>query len=190
MAAKTEHDGAMSGVPWRIIGWGAAAILLLVPLVAMQFTPEVDWTAGDFVFAGVMFAIVGGTLELAVWRSTSRAYRAAVALALVAGFLHVWITVAVGIIGSEANPGNLLYLAVVAIAMFGSIVALGRPAGMAVAMGVAAAAEAAVPFIAFARVADPASDVLRPEVAVITIVFTAMWLLSAMLFRRVAQERR
>ena len=50
-----------SGVPWRLIGWGGAVALLLVPLV-LQF----PWTLSDFIFAGAVFGIVGGTFELAV----------------------------------------------------------------------------------------------------------------------------
>lgn len=189
MAATAGHNGDRHGVPWRLIGWGAAAFLLILPLVAMQFTAEVNWTVGDFVFAAMMFGLVGGILELAVGKSSSWAYRGAVAIAVAAGFLHVWITGAVGIIGSENNPGNLLYLAAVAIAVIGSIVALGRPAAMAWAMGATGVAEVLAPIIAYAGVANPVTDVLRPEVFASGIVFTGMWLVSAALFRSAASEQ-
>lgn len=32
----------------------AAAILLLIPLIAMQFTNEVDWNAFDFAIMGIL----------------------------------------------------------------------------------------------------------------------------------------
>lgn len=188
MAVDALLDRIAGALPWRIIGWGAAAFLLLVPLAAMQFTGEVNWTLSDFIFAGIMFAIVGGILELAVWRSPKWSYRIAVGLAVASGFLHVWITGAVGIIGSEDNPGNLLYLAVVAIAIFGALVALGRPAGMAWAMLLTAVCEIAAPFIAYAYVADPRSSVLEPEVFAIGIVFTGMWIAASRLFRSAAEE--
>lgn len=188
MAVDALLDRIAGALPWRMIGWGAAAVLLAVPLVAMQFTGEVNWTPGDFIFAGMMFAIVGGILELAVWRSSRWSYRIAVGLAVASGFLHVWITGAVGIIGSEDNPGNLLYLAVVVVAIFGSILALGRPAGMAWAMLVTAVCEILAPIIAYGYVADPRSDVLRPEVFAIGIVFTGMWVVAAALFRSTAGQ--
>ncbi|WP_448502794.1 hypothetical protein [Sphingomonas sp.] len=34
--------------PLRIVGWAIAAALLLAPLVAMRFTDQVVWGAGDF----------------------------------------------------------------------------------------------------------------------------------------------
>jgi hypothetical protein len=189
MATTTETGRGGGGNPWRMIGWGTAGFLLLLPLVAMQFTAEVNWTVSDFIFAGVMFALAVGILELAAWRSGSLPYRTGVAIAVAAGFAHLWITGAVGIIGSEGNPGNLVYLAVVAIALLGSLVALGRPAAMAWAMGITAVAEVLAPVITYAALADPASDVLKPEVFGCAILFTGMWAVSAWLFGKAANQK-
>ena len=82
MASNANGGTAGVRVPWRFLGWGGAVALLLLPLIAMQFTHEVNWTLSDFIFAGVIVAIVGGTFELAVRASGNWAYRAAVALAL------------------------------------------------------------------------------------------------------------
>jgi len=43
MAKNTENGGGRRGNRWRIAIWGSAAFLLLLPLVAMQFTGEVVW---------------------------------------------------------------------------------------------------------------------------------------------------
>ena len=51
---------------WRIAGWSAALALLLLPAIAMRFTDEVNWTALDFVFAGVLIFSLGMGLEIAV----------------------------------------------------------------------------------------------------------------------------
>ncbi len=40
------------------------AVVLSVPLMAMQFTDEVVWTVGDFVVVGVLLAVIGIALEL------------------------------------------------------------------------------------------------------------------------------
>jgi len=105
MASKPNDGRSSGGVPWRILGWGTAGFLLLLPLVAMQFTTEVNWTASDFAFAAVVLGAVGGTFELAVRKSGSVAYRLGVAAALAATFLLVLglLTVA----ATAANPSPL-----------------------------------------------------------------------------------
>ena len=45
------------------------ALILSLPLVAMQFTDEVVWTLGDFVVGGVLLAVIGIALELALKRA-------------------------------------------------------------------------------------------------------------------------
>ena len=55
------------------------ALLLLLPLVAMQFTDEVDWGVFDFVFAGVLLAGTAFLLQIAAARPRTLAYRVAAA---------------------------------------------------------------------------------------------------------------
>ncbi len=57
----------------------ATACILLVPLVAMQITDEVDWSLADFVFAGALLGGTGLLLELAARKPGNLAYRAAAA---------------------------------------------------------------------------------------------------------------
>ena len=52
--------------------------VLLVPLVAMQFTEEVEWSVYDFAIAGVLLGGTGFLLELAVRKPSSIAHRAAI----------------------------------------------------------------------------------------------------------------
>ena len=51
--------------------------VLLVPLVAMQFTEEVNWSLFDFAFAAALLGGTGLLLERAVRKPSSIAYRAA-----------------------------------------------------------------------------------------------------------------
>lgn len=162
---------------WRIVGWGMAAFLLLLPLVAMQFSDAVDWSAGDFIFAGVMFAIVGGVLEVAVHSSDRIAYRLGTGIALLAGFLLVWVNGAVGVIGDEGNPANLMFGGVLLVAIAGAVGAGRRPAGLARAMAAAALVQLAIGAVAFG--ADRA-------VLPVTVLFVLMWLTAALLFRAAA----
>ena len=128
MAKEAENTGGRRGIPWRIIGWSIPALLLLLPLVAMRFTDEVNWTASDFAFAAVLFGSVGLAFEFIVRKSSSLAYRFGSALAVVAAFLTIWVNGAVGMIGSEGNPYNLLFGGVLIVALVGAIAAWFEPA--------------------------------------------------------------
>src|SRR4029079_7641006 len=99
MSAHTQ--GAGGGSRWRVAFWSTAGILLLIPLIAMQFSKEVQWGPFDFLVMGAMLAGVGGSCELAVRKSGHTAYRAGFGLALLACFLLIWLNVAVGMIGNE-----------------------------------------------------------------------------------------
>lgn len=176
-----------SGSPWRIIGWGTAVVLLAAPFVAMQLHAEgVNWTASDFLFAGVIFAIVGGLLELAVWKIKSGWYRAAVAVALLANLLVVWVNLAVGIVGSENNPSNLLFFAALLVGIVGACVARFRANGMAAAM--LAAAISLVIALGIAAMGPTDEPFVNHGVELAgTTIFAALFLVSAALFRRAAR---
>lgn len=173
------------GFPWRLVGWGFAGAILLLPAVAMQFTPEVQWTALDFVFAAVLIGLVGLGLELAA-RSGSLAYRGGAAVAIGLSFLLIWVNGAVGIIGSEQEDANFLFLGVIGVALAGAVLAWFKPAGMVRAMLAAAAAQVAVPLIASTMTLQTTDRVWAPEVVGVTVIFTSLWLVAAGLFRRAA----
>jgi len=73
------------------------AAVLMIPLVAMQFTNEVNWTGSDFVAAGVLLALAGLVLTFAL-RTVRSAKSRLLAIGLVGlGFLYCWAEMAVGI---------------------------------------------------------------------------------------------
>jgi MFS family permease len=164
---------------WRSMGWGLAALLLLLPAIAMRFTSEVAWTVGDFLFAALLIGIVGISYELTVRVTRNRTHRAAVAAALAATFLTIWANGAVGMIGNEDNPYNLLFFGVIALALAGAVVARFRPGGTAVAMAAAALAQASLGII------GTFSDLLG---GIFSTMFAGLWLLSAALFRKAARD--
>ena len=182
MAGHMENIDGRRGNPLRIAIWGLAASLLLLPAVAMRFTDDVDWTPSDFVTWGAMLAVACGTYELAARAIGSRAYRAGVGVAVATAFLLVWINLAVGIIGSEANPANLMHAGVLAVGIAGAFVARCRPAGMPRAMVATAFAQALVAGIALV-------GRMGEEAVVLTTGFVAPWLLAAWLFRVAAREQ-
>jgi hypothetical protein len=105
--------------------------------------------------------------------SSSRAWRAGAALAVLSAFLLVWINGAVGMIGDEDNVHNLLFLGLIPLALVGAILARFRAPGMALAMAVAGIAQMAI-----AATGMPTD----PRGGLFSLVMAGIWFLSAALF--------
>lgn len=177
--AQDVANGKRRGNRWRPAMWGAAGCLLLVPAIAMCITSEVNWGPEDFIVMGAMLAIACGAYELATRLSGSTAYRAGAAVAIVGGFLTVWANLAVGMLGSESNPENLIFAGVLATAVIGALVVRFHAAGMVRALHATAIAQAAT--VLYALLAGHA------DVALHIALFVLPWLLSAQLFRLAAR---
>jgi hypothetical protein len=173
-------------LPWRPIGWGAAAALLALPFVAMQFTREVDWTGSDFLVFGGMILLVAVPLELAARASRNAAYRAGAALALLGAFLTVWVNLAVGIVGSEDNVLNLGFFGALLVGIAGSIVARGKASGLSLAM-LATAAALGLAFVVAVSGPTDEPTVSHAVEAAGTGMFATLFLASAWLFRKAAR---
>jgi len=79
------------------------AILLLIPLIAMQFTDEVNWTLFDFVVAGILLLCTGLTCELVIRNTNKTMYRITICVAIVVVLLLIWAELAVGIFGTPLS---------------------------------------------------------------------------------------
>jgi len=165
----------------------ATAFLLLIPLVAMQFTKEVNWTASDFVVAGVLLFGTGLTYAVVSRMGNNGSYRLGVGVAVAAGLLLIWGNLAVGFIGSEDNPANLLFGAVLAVAFVGALVARFRPLGMSRAMFAAAFTQFLVPLVA-AAIWRPEVNLGMLYVLALNTVFAGIWAASGWLFRRAGRS--
>ncbi len=188
MTENTENGGGRRGGQWRTAAWAAAALILLLPLFAMQFTAQVVWDVADFAIFGTLLVGVGVTFELAARKTGNTAYRSAVGVALAAAFILVWVNGAVGIIGSENNDANLMYYGVLAVGLIGAFVARFRPRGMARALFATAVAQMLVAAIALgAGLGSPWSEPL--EILGLNGFFVALFVGSAWLFRCAAHGR-
>ena len=176
MAANIEQQPAAGRNIWRIIGWGGAVTLILTPLVAMQFTTEVNWDETDFIFAAIIFGIVGGLIELAVRISTNWYFRFGAIFAVLAGFMVVWANGAVGMIGNEDNPVNLWFGAVLLIAIAGAIFSRFHKRAMATAMFAAGTTQAVIGLFAGILGTDMRGGIF-------TIVLATLWFVAGALFR-------
>ena len=166
----------------------ATAFILLIPLVAMQFSDEVNWSVFDFVVAGALLFGSGLAFELVARKGGNVAYRAAVGVAVAAALLLVWINLAVGIIGSEDNPVNGLYFLVIFIGIIGVAIARFRPRAMAWALFATALAQLLVPVSALLINKSLASVLQDPPgfvgVLVLNAFFAMLFVLSGLLFLR------
>ena len=182
MAGSAENRGGR-GFPWRPIGWGSLLVVTLIPLIA-----GFPWSLADYVFVAVVLGGAGVLIELGARVSTSPAYRAGVAVAVLTAVLLVWVNGAVGFLGDADNPENLVFGGVILIAALGAGRARFRPAGMARALFATATAQLAIGIAAIAiDFALPGRDWLY-EAVLGTTLFTALWLTSAALFRKSAEQ--
>ena len=189
MAGSTAKEGGRGGRRWRFAAWGIAALVLLLPLFAMQLTDEVDWGVADFAIFGAMLVCAGAAYELAARRTGDVAYRAAVAVALASAFILVWMNLAVGVIGGEDDPANQMYGGVLAVWIVGAVVARLRPHGMARALVATALAQALVGVIALTAGSGSSGPTRPASIVGLTGFFAALWLTSASLFRKAARRR-
>jgi len=205
MAGNAENVGGWGVSRARLTAWAAVvALILLVPLIAMQFTEEVKWTAFDFVLMGALIFGTGLTYELVARQGGTIAYRVAVGVACATGFILFWINAAVGIIGD--GPVNLMYLGVLAVGFVGALIARFGARGMALALFATAIAQMTVLAIALViwkagwhdLLIDPNAphgpfDPGITPVFALNAVFAMLWVVSGLLFRRAAlgsTERR
>ena len=113
-------------------------------------------------------------------------YRLAAGAALATGFLLVWVIGAVGLVGVEGDPFDLIYGAVLAVALVGGAIARFRPAGMVRAMYATAVAQALVAVIALIVGKHHVEVSSVAEIVGSNGFFVALWLGAAWLFRRAA----
>jgi hypothetical protein len=179
MSAMMDKNDNRPANRWSLPLWGAAAGLLALPAIAMRFTDEVQWDRTDFIVFGAMLAVACGAYEVATRMSRDLWYRAGAAVAVLASFLLVWANLAVGFIGNEDNPLNLMYFGILGIAALGALIARFRAPGLFVVMVVVAVAQLVAGIIGF-----PVDNRSGPP----TLVWTAMWVASALLFRRAGKQ--
>lgn len=71
--------------------------ILLVPLIAMQFTDEVVWTLSDFIIAGILLFGAGTIFNFAMIKIKNRNYKIIAGIAILLILFYIWAELAVGI---------------------------------------------------------------------------------------------
>lgn len=188
-AWRGGHLAASGGRPARAAVRVACAVacILLVPLVAMLVTDEVAWSPADFALAGALLMATGLALARALRRRGDIAYRSAAGLALAAVLLLVWLIGAVGVIGEDGDPADLMYAGVLAVGLAGAVLARLRPRGMARALIAMAVAQSVVTAIALIAGEHRTPTASVAEIVGLNGLFVALFLGSAALFGRAAR---
>jgi hypothetical protein len=122
--------------------------LLMVPLIAMQFSEAVDWGIFDFVVAATLLFAALFSLFLVFRLSSDALYRLAGAVTVCGVLLLIWVVGAVGIIGASNNDANLLFGGVVAVGLLGSLGTLGKAQGMRFVLGLMAVGQLLICWLA------------------------------------------
>jgi hypothetical protein len=75
-------------------------IILIIPIIAMQFSKEVNWTISDFIVAGTLLFGTGLLLELVLRKVKKIRNRIILFSIIIALLLLTWVELAVGIFES------------------------------------------------------------------------------------------
>jgi hypothetical protein len=157
--------------------------ILLIPLIAMQFTEEVQWNAFDFVVMGTLLFGMGMIFEIAANYSSNISYRLASSIAVLTSLALIWVNLAVGFIGDESFEANLLFAGVLAIGGIGAIISRLRAQGMANTLFAMAFAQLSVPVITLIFW-ESAFTLEMVQVFTLNTFFIVLFLSSALLFQR------
>jgi hypothetical protein len=160
------------------------AVVLAVPALAMAFNlgvPDpgsgiegVNWGPMDFAIIGVLVLGAGLLYEYASSRGRGGAQKAAVGIAVAAGLFLIWVNLAVGMM--DVEPGNLMYVLVLFVALIGAAIGRFEPRHAAIAMIATAGAHAVAAVIALVAGLGPTLP--------LDALFVAAWVASALLFRQ------
>lgn len=171
-----------AGLGARQALWIGAAALFMLPVIASLLTQEMAWSIGDFALFAAMLLGVCGSYEMAMLLSDHRAYRLGFALTLFGVFVLVFANLAVGIIGSENNPANLIFFAIPLAGVLGALISRFKARGLSRTLYVMASMQVlAAPLFG-------SGDLVFA--VFVSAMFTAIWLAAAAAFHWAAREAR
>ena len=75
-------------------------LLLLIPMIAMQLTDEVNWSFFDFVIMGIMLSITGLAIGTIFKKIKYYKYRNIFITIIVIIFILIWAELGVGLFGT------------------------------------------------------------------------------------------
>ena len=75
-------------------------LVLLLPLIAMQYTDEINWQLTDFIVAGVLLILTSIAIETSLRLFSNKNHKTIFIVIILFVLLLLWAEMAVGIFGS------------------------------------------------------------------------------------------
>ena len=75
-------------------------LLLIIPLIAMQLTDEVEWSLFDFIIMGTLLLITGLMGEIISKKVKKYKHRVILYIVVIIIFFLIWAELSVGIFGT------------------------------------------------------------------------------------------
>ena len=75
-------------------------LLLIIPLIAMQLTDEVEWSLFDFIIMGTLLLITGLMGEIIFKKVKRYKHRVILYIVVIIIFFLIWAELSVGIFGT------------------------------------------------------------------------------------------
>lgn len=144
--------------------------------------------AFDVILVSTLFSGIAVAYKLLSRKKEKKTYRFAALLALATAFFVTWANLAVGVIGNEDNPINLLFFLVLVIGVIGASLSHFKPRGMSDTLIAMGSVQLLIPFIALIinRPNIDTADDLRGVAFIIIFnsIFSLLFAISALLFKR------
>lgn len=180
-----KHRHLIESIPLVAL---ATVVILMIPLIAMQFSDEVDWSLADFVIMGVLIFVTGSSYVALSRKMPNVVYKLAMAFAIGSAFLMVWANLAVGLIGSGPHVGNFMYIVVLSVIIIGFFLSRFSTRGMERAMYATVLSLLLLTIIALLANMQQYPDSSVMEIIGVNAFFATLFLISALLFRHASQE--
>ena len=166
-----------------------AALILVIPVLGNRFVEGWNWPPKAFVFFGVLIFGIGLTYKVITRNVDTIAYRTAIGLSLVTGFVLFFGNFVQAADDVYPVPAAMMYLIVPVLGITGAVLARFHSRGMARALFITAFAQAVVFTIALSRNL-PASSWTAPVWRGFggNALFLVLFVASAALFRIAARE--
>jgi hypothetical protein len=182
---RATSDWSRSG--WRYAMWAIAAALAGFALYAWEAV-----TVGEYglVVVAIMFALVAVVVERAAATRARWAYGVGIAIAVLTALGQMWMNLAVGIIGSEDNPTNLIFF-LIPLAVLTGLPLLRRPGRLAWLLAAAAVGQVIGAVYGTLAPLGPPEPEMAPlgGIIILTAYFAGLWLNAAALFRAASDRR-
>lgn len=164
--------------------------LLLIPLIAMQFTNEVVWTLSDFIIAGVLLFGSGTAIAFVITKVESTTYKSGMSIAIISTLLLVWVNGAVGIVGHEGEAINLLYFGIPVIGLIGALLSRFKARGMSYTLFLIAVIPVVITIVALMGFMQEAPHNSSIHILGINGFFSVLFFLSAISFRNASLDEQ